>query len=203
MKRIAILQNFIKVPLSTVFLLFIVGFAILVVQVMGTRVLGPYVGTALPVWATLIGTTLLGGIIGYYTGGVIADTKRSKKMSFALVSLAGLSIIIIPMLRTFATELISMMSYVNAILLGSVGLFLPPATFLSMLVTYVIRSHVIDLETIGQVHGDLYAVATIGSIAGVFATSYVLIPTFTVPHILFVLGTLVLFFGFLNIKLAR
>jgi hypothetical protein len=203
MKRILIFQNFIKVPLSTTLLLFVLGFAILVLQIIGIRVLGPYIGTALPVWATLIGTTLLGGIVGYYAGGVIADTRQGKKISFLLVGLAGLSIVIIPEFRSIIAELVQVTTYVKAMLISSTILFLPPATLLSMLITYVIRSCVTDLETIGQVHGDLYTVATVGSIVGVFATSYVLIPTYTVPHILYGLGALVLLSGFLNIKFAR
>jgi hypothetical protein len=90
------------------------------------------------------------------------------------------------------------LTYMQVALLSAIILFLPPALFLSMLVTYAIRIHVTDMESIAQVHGDLYAVATLGSIVGVFATSYYLIPTFTVPHILYGVGIFVLFLGSLN-----
>jgi CBS-domain-containing membrane protein len=71
-----------------------------------------------------------------------------------------------------------------------------------MLVTYTIRTYVTDLSTVGQVHGDLYMVATVGSVVGVFTTSYLLIPTFTVTHIFYGLGVAVLLFGLIQSRLA-
>jgi hypothetical protein len=198
MKKIFTFPHFVHVPLPTLFLLFASGFAMLVVQIMGTRVLGPFVGTALPVWASLIGTTLIGGAIGYYAGGTLADTRQSTKMSFMIASLAAVSIVLIPLFRDTVLNLLGTLTYMQVTLLSAIILFLPPALFLSMLVTYAIRIHVTDMESIAQVHGDLYAVATLGSIVGVFATSYYLIPTFTVPHILYGVGIFVFFLGSLN-----
>jgi hypothetical protein len=144
MKKIFTFPHFVHVPLPTLFLLFASGFAMLVVQIMGTRVLGPFVGTALPVWASLIGTTLIGGAIGYYAGGTLADTRQSTKMSFMIASLAAVSIVLIPLFRDTVLNLLGTLTYMQVTLLSAIILFLPPALFLSMLVTYAIRIHVID-----------------------------------------------------------
>lgn len=198
MKKNSLFPHFVRVPILTLALLFASGFAMLVVQIMGTRVLGPFVGTALPVWASLIGTTLIGGAIGYYAGGTLADTRRSTKASYAIAVLAGVSIVMIPLFRDSIMGVLSALTYMQVTLFAALILFLSPAVLLSMLVTYAIRVHVTDMETIAQVHGDLYAVATLGSIVGVFATSYFLIPTFTVPQILYGVGLFVFLLGSLN-----
>ncbi len=193
-------QNFVRIPKSAFLLLTIAGFAILCVQIVGVRVLGAFLGTEIPVWATIIGVILTGGIIGYYSGGAIADTWRSKKVSYALALLTGLSIMIIPFTRALVPYFNDTISYNAALFMGAILLFLLPSLLLGAIITYVIRLYVTSLETIGQVHGDLYSIATIGSILGVFVTSYILIPTFSVPHILYGLGALVIISGILHTK---
>jgi hypothetical protein len=175
-------------PASVKVLLFVSGFAILSVEILGVRILAPYVGASMPVWGSVIGVTLLGGMVGYYGGGTVADTTRDKRILLLLTVLAGACIALIPEFRSVASPLMRAVPYTVGALIGSAVLFLVPTTALSALITYTIRTHVRTAETIGQVHGDLYAIATAGSIVGVFGTSYALIPFYSVPHILYGLG---------------
>ena len=59
-------------------LLFLSGFVILSLEILGIRILAPYVGTTTPVWAALLGVTLAGSAVGYYWGGVLADHVQKK-----------------------------------------------------------------------------------------------------------------------------
>lgn len=179
-------------------MLFASGFGILAVQLLGVKILIPYVGATMPIWGSVISVTLIGGMIGYYAGGTIADRKRDKRIILVLSFLAGICIIIIPALRSAVMEIISGMPYVQGAFLGAILLFLPPTTLLSALVTYLIRFFVRDIGTISQVHGDLYAIATLGSITAVFATSYVLVPHFTLSSILYGTGACVVVLGILS-----
>ncbi len=191
-----ILVEFYAIPKVTSLLLFFGGFTLLVVQIVGIRVLGPYVGTAIPVWATVIGVMLGGGAIGYYIGGYYADRHESIRVLRIIVGLSVISIMAIPALRHSIPDVQQIFPPTFALLVSAKILFMLPAITLSALITYVIRAYVQTVERIGQVHGDLYTVATVGSIAGVFVTSYVLIPYFTVPHILYGVALLVGMVGF-------
>ena len=97
-KRV-LLPRIVSVPYVLKLLLFISGFAILSVEILGVKVLAPYVGATMPIWGSVIGVTLIGGIFGYYAGGTIADNKRDRRIILALCVLAGLCIIAIPKLR--------------------------------------------------------------------------------------------------------
>jgi hypothetical protein len=198
-----IIQDFVRIPKSASLLLFVSGFSILGIQILGVRVLGVYFGTAIPVWAAIIGVILTGSMVGYYAGGAVADRVRSTKVTLGAVFLAGFFTAIIPLSRALVPTIISVFPHTLALLLSSIVLFLPPTAFLSMLITYVIRMHVQALETIGQVHGDLYTIATIGSIAGVFLTSYVLVPHLTVTHMFYGFGLVTILSGFLYVWLKK
>jgi MFS family permease len=176
-------------------LLFGAGFAILSIEILGVRILAPSVGASMPVWGAVIGVTLLGGAIGYYAGGALADAGRSRRALIILSVLSGLAIILLPTFNGVIAPYIQALPFAVGALVASGALFLFPTTMLSALITYTIRLHVRDLDTIGRVHGDLYAIATFGSIAGVFATSYLLIPFYAVSHILYGLGMMVFLLG--------
>lgn len=176
-------------------LLFAAGFTILSLEILGIRILGPFVGTSAPVWVALIGTTLAGSAIGYYCGGVLADRTRRKELFLWIAVVASACIMLIPALRIVVSAIAQDTFYGIGALVGSILLFLTPVTLLSMLVTYTIRVFTTTLDTIAQTQSDLYALATIGSVVGVFGTSYVLIPLLTIPSILYLLGALIFLFG--------
>ncbi len=176
-------------------LLFISGFAILSLEILGIRILAPFVGTTAPVWAAIIGVPLLGSAVGYYGGGVLADRMQKKEIFLWLAAGASLFIILIPTLRSVMSLVALYVSYGVGALIGSMLLLFIPVVFLSALITYSIRVFVKNLDTIGQVHGDLYSLATIGSVVGVFGTSYILVPLFTIPHVLYGLGASIFLLG--------
>lgn len=176
-------------------LLVLAGFSILALEIVGVRILAPYVGTSVPVWAALMGVTLLGSAIGYYLGGVQADRSFSKQRVVGIAFVAGVTVGVIPFLRPALGAITSNLSPGAAALGGSLALFFVPAVSLGMIITYIIRHFVSSKDRIAQIHGDYYALATLGSIMGVFGTAYLLIPFFTLPQILYGLSAALILGG--------
>ena len=58
---------------------FLSGAAVMVLELVGSRVLAPYVGVSLFVWTALIGIILGSLSIGYWYGGKLADKNKEKK----------------------------------------------------------------------------------------------------------------------------
>lgn len=176
-------------------LLFISGFVILSLEMLGIRILAPYVGTTAPVWAALLGVTLAGSAVGYYWGGSLADYTQKKAVFLWLAAGASISIALIPSLRSVVGVAAPYFGYSGGAFIGAILLFFIPVMFLSAITTYSIRIFVKTLDTIGKIHGDLYALTTVGSIVGVFGTSYILVPFFTIPHILYSLSLSIFLFS--------
>ena len=49
----------------------------MVIEILGTRIIGPHFGVGLFVWTALITVTLLALALGYWLGGVLADRRPS------------------------------------------------------------------------------------------------------------------------------
>ena len=78
---------------------FLTGAIVLVVEILGTRVLGPYYGASIYVWSALIGVTLGSLTLGYLAGGWAAD-RWPPLTAFALETTgSALYLLLVPWLR--------------------------------------------------------------------------------------------------------
>ena len=68
--------------------IFLAGACVMVLQVLGTRIIGPHYGVGLYVWTALIAVTLVALALGYWLGGKLAD-RRPSLLWFAFVLLAA------------------------------------------------------------------------------------------------------------------
>src|SRR5436853_6968373 len=73
-------------------LVFVAGAASLAIELSASRLLAPYFGTSLFVWANLIGLIPLYLTIGYYVGGRVADRYPSTKVLYGMTAVAALLI---------------------------------------------------------------------------------------------------------------
>lgn len=176
----------------TSLLIFVSGFSILSLEFIGIRLFAPYLGTTIPVWANLMGVILLANTIGYYGGGIIADRFSKGEHILLMGLITGVTIFIIPYTRFLIALLATKFPYGIASFIASFLVFFIPVALLSAVTIAIIRSSTISLETISEAHGNLYAMATIGSLGGVFITSYFLIPYFALPTITSLLGIFVI-----------
>src|SRR5438552_14365762 len=66
------------------------GAAIMIVEILGAKMLAPYVGTSHFVWTAQIAVTMAALASGYYIGGWIADKGPwPSRMYFAILLAAG------------------------------------------------------------------------------------------------------------------
>lgn len=164
-------------------LVFVAGAASLAVELSASRLLAPYFGTSLFVWANLIGLILLYLTIGYYVGGQLADRRPRPAVLYTLTIIAAFLIGLIPFisrpilewsLSAFASVSISVFygSLVSVILL-----FAAPMILLGCVSPFAIRLRVEQVGRSGSTAGQLYAISTAGSILGTFLPVLWLIPT--------------------------
>jgi len=180
---------------------FVCGAAVMMVELIGSRLLAPYVGTSLIPWTTLIGVILASLSVGYWFGGRIADIRPSYiKLGF-IILLAGISVAILLWLYLFLKDMAPLLASFNlglAALFCSVFLFFIPSFLLGMITPYALRLALTDLALAGKTAGSLYAYSTVGSIVGTFAAGFIFIPLWgsvrTLSTIAILLVVLSLFF---------
>ena len=74
------------------------GAAVLAIEILGTRILGPFYGVSLFLWSALITVTLVALSAGYVIGGRLADRKPRESRIYLLLAGAGLWTVLIPLI---------------------------------------------------------------------------------------------------------
>jgi predicted membrane-bound spermidine synthase len=163
---------------------FVGGVTSLGVELTASRLLDPFFGNSLIIWAVLIGMVLLYLTVGYYVGGKWADRKPYDRVMFQIAAWGAFLIGVVPFIARpiLAWSVRGFAEYSAGILAGSllgvVLLFAIPVTLLGCLSPFAIRLIVTDVQSAGKIAGSLYALSTMGSLVGTFLPVLVLIPTF-------------------------
>jgi spermidine synthase len=160
----------------------VVGAASLGAEIAAARLLAPWFGASTIVWANTIATVLVALSAGYWIGGRLADydpTLRglSRVVLVAALMLAAIPFVSEPFLRISveALDAVRAGAFVGS-LLAVLFLIALPVLLLGTVAPYAVRLSVRRVEEAGSVAGRLYAISTIGSLVGVFASALVLIP---------------------------
>lgn len=190
-------------------IVFICGAVVMAFEIIGSRMLGPYVGTSIFVWTSIIGVILLSLSLGYFWGGRIADRRPEAKILALIILLSAIFIAVSTIIKD------NLLSYLlNAIydirivsVISSLLLFTIPSILLGMVSPFAARLKMKNIALSGATVGNLYAISTVGSIIGVFLSGFFLIPSFRITKILFlfsiilIITSLFLHFVFRKVKL--
>ncbi len=172
-------------------LVFLAAGAVLVLEILGVRLLAPYVGLTLETTTAIIGAALAGIAAGAAVGGRVADRYDGRWLLALLLAGGGLlCIAAVPMVRTFGPSARGT-DELPALLIALLILF-PPAFALSAVSPVVAKLKLRDLEHTGRVVGSLSAWATAGALAGTFGTGFVLVPLMPTSTAVFATGGLLL-----------
>src|SRR5690242_1700528 len=166
-----------------ILLVFVSGACSLAVELSASRLLAPYFGTSLFIWANLIGLILVYLTVGYYVGGRIADRFPRATVLYSMTTVAAFLTSLIPFISrpimhwsqsAFATYSIGVFygSLVSVILR-----FAAPMILLGCVSPFAIRLSIDQLGRSGRIAWQLYAISTAGSILGTFLPVLWLIPS--------------------------
>lgn len=159
-------------------------------QLLASRLLSPYFGSAIDVWACLISTFLAAFSVGAMMGGWISnlpgEPRRRWQISWAVLAVATLAATGF-FGRTMVDRIaITLDPGIAPVLLASIGLFFFPVTALSSFTPQCVQYLATRGTAPGKASGIVYGVSTMGNIAGVMLTAFVLIPHFRVSTLLYI-----------------
>ena len=178
---------------------------LLALEIVASRVVAPYFGNSVYVWGSLIGVFLAALSLGYYAGGRIATRWPQPVPFLALVLAGGAATYPIPhVAATVLGEIAGRdLGPRWGPLLGSTTLFFVPGVLMATVSPYAVRLKARTVEGIGNVAGMLYALSTLGSIAGTLLATFVLISWLGVHSIIQLLGGIEMGLGVAGFILLR
>ena len=160
--------------------------AVLVMEIVGLRLIAPYVGVTLQTSTAVIGFALAAIALGAWTGGAVADRVDPRRLIAPLMVAGGaLVIAILPLVR-FTGDLVSGADAGAVLLLAAVAVVVP-AALLSAVPPMVVKLQLSNLSETGAVVGKLSGIGTLGAIAATFVTGFLLIAV--LPSSVILVGT--------------
>ncbi len=168
--------------LVLMFVVFIGGASVMTVEMSASRLLAPYFGTSLFIWANLIGLVMVYLALGYWLGGKLADRYPRASLLYTITAVAALAVAFIPMLsRPILSWSLSGFSQVSlgifySSLVGVILLFSVPLLLLGFVSPFAIRLRSVGLASAGGTAGQVSALSTLGSILGTLFPTFFLIP---------------------------
>jgi spermidine synthase len=161
---------------------FSVGVATLGSEIAAARLMAPFFGDSTIIWANTIAVVLVALSIGYWFGGRFADRRPELSRLCLLVLVAAALLGIVPIvahpfltLSVNAFDTVSIGAFAGS-LLGVLVLVAVPVLMLGAVSPWAIRLKLHAVEDSGEVAGRMYAISTVGSLVGTFASSLALIP---------------------------
>jgi len=154
---------------------FFTGAVIMAQELVAFRLYAPYFGYSIYVWGSMISVVMAALAIGYAIGGWGADRSQTGlPLYITLLGSAfyqlGILFVVRSMLPVFAR-----MGDFTGTVLASLVIFAPPMTAMATACPFIIRL-LAQSGHVGSVAGKVYALSTVGSIGGILATSFWLIP---------------------------
>ena len=177
------------------------GSAVMIVEILGAKMLSPYVGTSHFVWTAQIAVTLIALSAGYYIGGKLVDrAPRLSRLYWCILAAAVYLALTVSICAPVAYWCLSF-NLAAGSLLASAFLFFVPLALLAMVGPFVVRVLTSTVANVGGTMGRLTAISTLGSVAGTMLIGYVLIPflpnsmTMYLTAVALMLGCAGYFFG--------
>lgn len=161
------------------------GFAVLAVEILGVHMLMPWFGSSALVWSQQIGIVLGAMALGGWIGGRVARRGVEPRRAAALLlGAGGLSVALsVAFLDGFAALLMPeglvLEEAAGLFLKGSLAsallFFAPPVFLLAAVSPLLVQLRAADRGP-GGAAGEVSAAGTVGSLLGVFGSSFVAIP---------------------------
>lgn len=168
------------------------GALVMVIEVLGSRVIGPFFGVSLFVWTSLITVTMVALAAGYVIGGHLSDRKSSPDWLYGLILASGVLTVLIPLLKGPVIQMALPMGLRWGSLTSAFVLFGPALLLLGCVSPYVVKIAAREMQNIGRTVGSFYAISTVGSVIGTLLTGFVLIAYLGVNQIFWLTGSLLI-----------
>jgi spermidine synthase len=175
---------------------------VMVLEVLGSRMIGPFFGVSLFVWTSLITVTLLALAGGYALGGWLADRRDPGRTLSLVITLAGGLTMLIPLLKKPVLTACLPLGLRLGALAGSLLLFGGPLFLLGCVSPLLVRIATVRDSRLGRTVGGLYALSTLGSLAGTVLTGFYLIAWAGVDTIVLGCGVILVMVGGIRLALG-
>lgn len=174
-------------PYATIF---VTGGATLAMELLASRVMTPYFGVSLYIWTGILSITLVALAVGYWWGGRLATryaaAGRADRLQTAFLlmpPLSAISLIAVCLVYPYVFPKLAAMDLVSGAFIACLLLLGVPLVTTSamnpLLIAMRVHAGARAERKADAGAGGVFFTSTVGSVAGVVATAFWLIPSFS------------------------
>ncbi len=163
-------------------LIFITGAVTLSLEILASRIMTPYFGVSLYIWAGILSITLIFLALGYQFGGQFSQRWDKDALHLSLLSAplgAALAIVVAAAIYPVAFPFLATINLIIASFVGGTILLALPLVVLSAMNPLLIALARDSSSTGDGGAGRIFFISTVGSVAGVLLTAFLVIPYLT------------------------
>jgi len=176
---------------------FIEGGALMSVEIVGAKLVGPFYGSSLYVWAAVLGLTLGGLTTGYFLGGLASARMPHRRTLFGILLVSAVLVAAMPWTAPLVMGSTLGMDLRLGITVSSLVFLFPPLVCFGMVSPMIIRLVTTHERKIGHAAGTVYAVSTIGGILTTYFVAFYAIPVIGMRETLLATAVLLAIFPLL------
>lgn len=155
---------------------FIEGGSVMAIELAGAKMIAPFFGTSLYVWASVLAVTLGGLAAGYFAGGWATYRYSTLKLLFWELLAGTLLIALMPLLAVKFMSLAGNLGLRLGSLLSSLSFMFLPLLCMGMISPTIIQFQNRELKGTGKTAGTIYAISTIGGITMTLLMGFYFLP---------------------------
>lgn len=182
---------------------FIEGGSVMAIELAGAKMIAPFFGTSLFVWASVLAVTLGGLAGGYFAGGWATYRFSPLKLLFWELLAGTLLIALMPFLSVKFMSLTANLGLRFGSLLSSFSFMFLPLVCMGMISPTIIHLQNKELKGTGKTAGTIYAVSTLGGIIMTLLMGFYLLPEWGIRKSVFLSAFLLGAMAILVVILVR
>jgi len=178
-----------KMKYTLLLISFIGGGSVMFCELIGAKLVAPYFGTSLYVWAAAIGITLAALSIGYFLGGEISKKINSSVPLFWILLSTGILVLFMSVIGKAIMSSTLSLSVQSGATFSLLIFMAPPLILFGIISPVIIKLLTVDVNLSGKISGLVFAVSTIGGIIFTFLTGFYFLPNFGIKVLCLIWGS--------------
>ncbi len=166
------------------------GGSVMAIELLGVKMMAPFYGTTLYVWAGVLTVTLAGLASGYFLGGRIANKWKGFLTAPLIMFLGAVLVLLMPFSSVWIMQSTDSLGIRLGSLLAALVFLMPPLICMGMISPIVIQMATRTIENTGKVAGMVYALSTVAGIVMTLTTGLYLLPEWGIKSTVILVASL-------------
>lgn len=148
------------------------------IEILSAKIIAPYFGNSIYVWAAVLATTLLGLALGYYIGGNLSSKNNPKKALFIFSISSALLCLTLPFSSPFILSNTLSLGLQLGTIIAALLLMFPIIFCFGTVSPLIIKLTAKNYENSGKSASITYTISTIGGVLFAIITGLYFITKF-------------------------